>query len=154
MAPLLLPITVLALGGGAPPAPPVAPPVAGRYAGRTAQGLPMTIRVGRGARRAGWRLRYEGRCSDGVGIRGGYRSGGGTPLITFARDGTFRVTGSEPAPFRGGRSGQARFELSGRLGPDGGSGTWRIDVVPPRPAGAAVSCTSGPVRWGLVRNAG
>lgn len=157
MAPLLLPLSVLALGTagqGAPLPPPAAPPVAGRYAGETSQGETIAIRVLRDARRASWRLRYEGRCTDGVGIRGGYRSGEGTPLLELARDGSFRVSGAEPAPFRGGRSGQARFELSGRLGPEGGTGTWRIEVVPPRAAGASVTCTSGPVRFGVARTSG
>jgi hypothetical protein len=155
MAPLLLPITVLALGPGgaqgAPPVPVVAPPVAGRYAGQTEQDEAIAIRVRRGARSASWRLRYEGRCSDGVGIRGGYRSGDGTPLLELGRDGSFRVAGAEPAPFRGGRTGRARFELSGRLGPEGGTGTWRIEVVPPRANGASVTCTSGPVRFGVAK---
>ena len=155
MAPLLLPISVLAMGsagGGAPPAPPVAPPVAGRYAGRTAQGLPVTVRVRRGARAASWRLSYRATCSDGGEIRGTYRSGDGTPRLELSRSGSFRAAGDEPAPFRDGGSGRARYELSGRLGPEGGSGTWRIEVVPPS-GGVPVTCSSGPVRWGLARTA-
>lgn len=145
MGPMLLPIAVLALGPGSPALP---PPVAGTYRGTTDQREPVTIRVERGARRASWRIRYRGRCDDGTAIRGGFRSGGGTPAIRFRRGGSFSVVREEPAPFRRGGRGTARLELSGRLGPEGGSGTWRIDVKPPR---AGVSCTSGPVRWGTAR---
>ena len=147
MAPLLLPITVLALGGtGAAPALP--PPVAGAYRGTTGQGEDVSIRVRPGARAAGWRIRYRGRCDDGYEIRGGFRSGGGVPLIRLDRGGAFRLVSERPAPFRRGGTGTARFELRGRLAPEGGSGTWRIDVTPPRPG---VTCTSGPVRWGVAR---
>jgi hypothetical protein len=151
-APLLLPISVLALGSaGQPAAPAVQPPVPGLYRGTTAQKRDVTIRVRRGGRRASWRIRYSGRCDDGVPIRGGFRSGDGTPLLELGRDGTFRASGSETAPFQGGGAGTARYELSGRLGPEGGSGTWRIDVAPPGASGASASCTSGPVRWGATR---
>ena len=146
MAPLLLPITVLALG--AQPAPALPPPVPGAYRGTTAQGEAVSIRLRRGARSASWRITYRGRCDDGYDIRGGFSSGGGVPAIRLERGGSFRLNSEERAPFRRGGTGTARLELSGRLGPEGGSGTWRIDVRPPRPG---VSCTSGPVRWGVAR---
>lgn len=145
MGPLLLPIAMLA-AAGQPPAHAL-PPAAGAYRGTTDQGGRVAIRV-EDARPARWRIRYEGRCDDGSKIRGGFRSGGRTPLIRFGRGGSFRLAGEEPAPFRGGAAGTARYELRGTLGPDGGSGTWRIDVTPPR---AGVSCTSGIVRWGALR---
>ena len=152
MAPLLLPIAVLAAGtGGQPPQPAVLPPVPGLYHGTTAQRRGVSIRVRRGGRRASWLVRYRGRCDDGFAIRGGFRSGEGTPLLELGRDGTFRVSGEEPAPFSGGGTGTARYVLSGRLGPDGGSGTWRIDVEPPPEGGLHASCSSGPVRWGVTR---
>ena len=150
MAPPLLPIAVLALGSGAPPAPALPPPVAGLYAGTTEQDRRVSLRVHEGARTASWRIAYRGRCGDGARIRGAYRSGIGTPLARLGRDGRFRVSAEEPAPFKGGATGTARFELTGRLGPEGGTGTWRIEVVPPRPGGQAVTCTSGPVRWGVA----
>ncbi len=149
MAPLLLPITVLALGGqGPPPLPALEPPVAGAYRGTTDQDEGVTVRVRPGGRTASWRIRYRGRCDDGYDIRGGFRSGGGVPLVRLDRGGSFRLISTEPAPFRRGGTGTARLEFSGRLGPEGGSGRWRIDVKPPR---AGVTCTSGPVRWGVAR---
>jgi hypothetical protein len=147
MAAPLLPITMLALAGpGAAPALP--PPLPGAYRGTTEQREDVSVRVRKGGRSAGWRIRYNGRCDDGVAIRGGFRSGGGVPVLRLGSDGTFRLVSREPAPFRRGGTGTARFELVGRLGPEGGSGTWRIDVTPPRPG---VACTSGPVRWGVAR---
>ncbi|HEX8053515.1 MAG TPA: hypothetical protein VF517_11025 [Thermoleophilaceae bacterium] len=154
MAPPLLPIAVLALGSAGqagPPAVALAPPVAGLYRGATAQEQRIALRVGPGGRRASWRIAYRARCDDGARIRGAYRSGDGTPLAAVGPGGTFRVTGEEPARFRGGPTGAARFSLTGQIGPDGGSGTWRVEVFPPRPGAARVSCTSGPVRWGVAR---
>jgi hypothetical protein len=145
MAPPLLPIVLLAAVGQPAHA---LPPVPGTYRGTTDQGGRISIRVGEGGRSGGWRIRYEGRCDDGYAIRGGFRSGGGTPRIRFGRGGSLRVAAEEPAPFRRGGTGTARYELAGTLGPDGGSGTWRIEVTPPR---AGVSCTSGIVRWGVAR---
>jgi hypothetical protein len=154
MAPPLLPIAVLAAGAAGqavPPAVSLPPPVAGLYSGLTEQERGVSLRVAEGGRRASWRIAYRARCEDGARIRGIYRSGGGTPLAGFGPGGTFRAAGEEPARFRDGRTGSARFRLSGQIGPEGGSGTWRVDVLSPRPGAAPVSCTSGPLRWGVAR---
>jgi hypothetical protein len=154
MAPPLLPLTLLALGSAGPGAVALPPPVAGHYSGATAQERPVSFRVREGGRRGSWRISYRARCDDGARIRGAYRSGDGTPLATFGAGGAFRVAGEEPARFRDGQTGTARFSLTGQLGPEGGSGTWRIDVFPPRSGAAHVTCTTGPVRWGVARAAG
>jgi hypothetical protein len=156
-APPLVSLTVLALASSgqiAAPAGPVGEPSArsGVHAGATAQGEPVSIRVGKDGRRAAWRIAYVARCEDGSATRGRYVSGAGTPALDVARDGSFRLSRTEPARFRPAGSGTAIFTIAGRLGRDGGSGVWTMRLLTP-PAGAAgrVACHTGPVRWRVAR---
>jgi hypothetical protein len=152
-APPLVPLAALALASsgsvGGPAGPDAAVPV-GVHAGATTQRLPLSIRV-REDGRAAWRIRYVARCEDGTVVRGRYFSGRGTPLLDLAPHGRFRLSRSEPAEFRPGGTGSARFTISGRLGERGGSGRWRLRLLSPPGANGRVACTVGPLRWRASR---
>jgi hypothetical protein len=151
-APPLVPLAVLALassgqvgGGGAPAGRQAAP--AGAFTGETSQERPVSIRVREGGRRAAWRIGYVASCPGEMVIRGHYVSGGGTPLLDIEPDGRFRLSRSEPAAFKPEGTGRARFSISGRLGRDGGSGTWRLTLVTPPVDSGTSTCRVGPIRW-------
>lgn len=151
-APPLVPIAVLALassghvGGAGPPAQREAAPT-GALTGMTAQKRPVAIRVREGGRRAAWRIGYVASCPDRTVIRGRYVSGGGTPLLDIGPGGRFSLSRTEPAEFGSEGTGSARFTISGRLGREGGAGTWRLTLVTPPGEGGRVSCTVGPLSW-------
>lgn len=152
-APPLVPLAALALASSGSLGGPASPAVevrAGTYGGSTAQELPLSIRV-RYDRRAAWRVRYVARCEDGTVVRGRYFSGRGTPLLAIGTDGRFRLGRSEPAEFRPGGTGSARFEFTGRLGARGGSGRWRLRLTSPPGGDGPVACTAGPLRWRVSR---
>jgi hypothetical protein len=151
-APPLVPLAVLALASsgqvGSPDAPAGREAVpAGALTGTTSQGRPVSIRVREGGRRAAWRIGYVASCPGETVIRGHYVSGGGTPLLDIGRDGRFRLSRTEPAAFKPEGTGRARFSIRGRLGRDGGSGTWRLTLVTPPGESGTSTCTVGPIRW-------
>ena len=149
-APPLVPLAVLALASSGQVAPADAPSgerskPATTLRGETAQGRPVAMWLRDG--RASWEIAYTARCDDGTVLRGRYFSGQGTPEIAPGRGGRFRLAGTEPAEFRREGTGSARYELSGRLGRDGGSGTWRVRFLTPPGDGGRVACSAGPLSW-------
>jgi hypothetical protein len=152
-APPLVPIVALALATGGQAGEVAAGPERaqparpGLHAGATVQGRPVAIRVRAGGRSASWRIGYVARCEDGTTIRGRYVSGDGTPPLPLGPDGRFRLSRTEPAEFRPEGTGSARFEISGQLGPAGGSGSWSLRLVTPPLPGGSVECTTGSVGW-------
>ena len=153
-APPLVPLAALALASsgtvGGPAQPPPGEAIAGVHSGVTTQKLPLSIRV-RPDGRAAWRIRYVTRCEDGTMVRGRYFSGRGTPLLDIRPGGRFRLSRSEPAEFRPGGTGSARFTISGRLGPHGGAGYWRLRLLSPPGEDGRVACTAGTLRWRVSR---
>ena len=156
-APPLFPLAVLAMassGSLGTPAPMALEPAlrAGTHRGATAQERPVVLRVREGGRRAGWQIGYVARCGDGSTVRGRYFSGVGTPEVEIGPEGRFRLTGTDPAQFKPEGTGTARFALRGRIGPRGGSGSFRVKLVTPPVEGRRVACTAGPVSWRVGRD--
>jgi hypothetical protein len=149
MAPLV-PLLALSLAasGEIGPGEPVQPPARpASLSGRTRQSLPVALEIDPGARSAGWRIAYDGRCSDGGSARGRSSSGEGTPRLRLNSDGAFALEHSEPTAVVRGGSGTIRFTLRGRARGRSAAGTWSATVTLRRPGAAPVTCTTGPLAW-------